>query len=101
MRFPVVAESVVHVLMDFLGDNNNTAALDVVFFVREILETNPKLRESILEQLLDTFTQIRSVRVCACALWILGEFSQNVSEMTQALSSIQEGLGPLPLDRGR
>ena len=36
-------------------------ALDVVFFVREIMETNAKLRPSILERLRDTFYQIRWV----------------------------------------
>ena len=97
MRFPVVAESVVHVLMDFLGDNNTTAALDVVFFVREILETNTHLRKAILQQLLDTFTQIRSSRVCSCALWILGEFSETSAEVEEALNCIKESLGELPL----
>ncbi|GMH39677.1 hypothetical protein BSKO_07575 [Bryopsis sp. KO-2023] len=97
MRFQDVAASVVHILMDFLGDSNTASALDVVFFVREILHTNPKLRESILEQLLESFTQIRSSRVCSCALWILGEFSQSPTEITDGLKVIKEALGPLPL----
>ena len=42
------------------GDTNSSSALDVVFFVREIMETNPKLRPTILARLLDTFSQIRS-----------------------------------------
>jgi len=45
--------------MDFLGDANTASALDVIFFVREIVETNDKLRPSILERLRDTFSQIR------------------------------------------
>jgi coatomer subunit beta len=59
LKFPDVAGSVVHLLMDFLGDTNTASALDVVFFVREIMETNERLRPSILERLRDTFTQIR------------------------------------------
>jgi len=35
IKFPDVAGSVVHLLMDFLGDQNVASALDVVFFVRE------------------------------------------------------------------
>lgn len=71
--------------MDFLGDSNTASALDVVFFVREIIETNPKLRESIVTRLLDTFSQIRSARVCACALWIIGEYCQSLPEVESGL----------------
>ena len=44
--------------MDFLGDANTASALDVIFFVREIMETNAKLRQSILARLRDTFYHI-------------------------------------------
>ena len=48
IKFPDVAASVVQILMDFLGDSNVASALDVIFFVREIMETNPKLRGQVL-----------------------------------------------------
>ena len=47
IKFPDVAASVVQILMDFLGDVNVASALDVIFFVREIMETNPKLRSQV------------------------------------------------------
>jgi coatomer subunit beta len=59
VKFPDVASNVVHLLMDFLGDPNTASALDVVFFVREIIETNARLRPSILDRLRDIFYQIR------------------------------------------
>lgn len=40
-----------------------SSALDVVFFVREICETHPALRPSILERLRDTFSTVRASRV--------------------------------------
>jgi coatomer subunit beta len=40
----LTAGNVLHLLMDFLGDTNTAAALDVVFFVREVMETNGGLR---------------------------------------------------------
>lgn len=43
VKFPDIAANVIHLLMDFLGDSNTASALDVVFFVREIMETNPKV----------------------------------------------------------
>jgi len=96
LKFPDVAGSVVHLLMDFLGDSNTASALDVVFFVREIIETNVKLRESILQRLLDCFYQIRSSRVCACALWIIAEYSTELATIEASLDVLKTSLGPLP-----
>lgn len=97
VKFPDVASSVVHLLMDFLGDESTASAIEVVFFVREIMETNQKLRQSILERLRDTFYQIRSTRVCSCALWIMGEYSASADEIDAAVSTIKQHMGPLPL----
>lgn len=96
LKFPEVASTVVHLLMDFLGDSNVASALDVVFFVREITETNPKLRESIMFRLLDTFYQIRSSRVCSCALWIIGEYSVSLQEIENGIAVIKQSLGDMP-----
>ncbi|XP_031484427.1 coatomer subunit beta-1-like [Nymphaea colorata] len=96
IKFPEVASTVVHLLMDFLGDNNVASAMDVVVFVREIIETNPKLRVSIITRLLDTFYQIRSSRVCSCALWIIGEYCLSASEVENGISTIKQCLGDLP-----
>jgi coatomer subunit beta len=87
---------VVHLLMDFLGDTNVASAMDVVVFVREIIETNPKLRVSIITRLLDTFYQIRAARVCSCALWIIGEYCISLSEVESGIATIKQCLGELP-----
>lgn len=78
---PQVASNVVHLLMDFLGDSSTSAALDVVFFVREMCETQPALAPSVLERLRDNFSTIRASRVCTCALWVLSEHSSTVEEV--------------------
>ncbi|KAL2465006.1 Coatomer subunit beta-1 [Abeliophyllum distichum] len=96
IKFPEVASTVVHLLMDFLGDNNVASAMDVVVFVREIIETNPKLRVSIVTRLLDTFYQIRAARVCSCSLWIIGEYCLSLSEVESGISTIKQCLGDLP-----
>lgn len=61
LRFPDVASTVVPMLMDFLGDSSPMSAMDVAYFVREIMETNERLRAGILQRLMDTFYQIRCV----------------------------------------
>ncbi|CAN1232346.1 Coatomer subunit beta-1 [Linum perenne] len=96
IKFPEVASIVVHLLMDFLGDSNIASAIDVVVFVREIIETNPKLRVSIVTRLLDTFYQIRAARVCSGALWIIGEYCLSLSEVESGIATIKQCLGELP-----
>ncbi|XP_050384402.1 coatomer subunit beta-1-like isoform X2 [Argentina anserina] len=96
VKFPEVASTVVHPLMDFLGDSNVASATDVAIFVREIIETNPKLRVSIITRLLDTFYQIRSSRVCTYALWIIGEYCLSLSEVESGIATIKQCLGELP-----
>ncbi|CAH9148087.1 unnamed protein product [Cuscuta epithymum] len=96
VKFPEVASTVVHLLMDFLGDNNVASAIDVAVFVREIIETNPKLRVSIVTRLLDTFYQIRAARVCTYALWIIGEYCLSLSEVESGIETIKQCLGELP-----
>ncbi|KAJ9167595.1 hypothetical protein P3X46_019214 [Hevea brasiliensis] len=96
IKFPEVASTVVHLLMDFLGDSNVASAIDVAVFVREIIETNPKLRVSIIIRLLDTFYQIRAARVCSCALWIIGEYCLSLSEVQNGIAIIKQCLGELP-----
>ena len=61
------------------------SALDVIFFVREIMETNSGLRQAILTRLLESFDQIRSSRVCSCTLWIVGEYCQTLEDVEAAL----------------
>ncbi|CAD5177201.1 coatomer subunit beta-1-like [Musa acuminata AAA Group] len=96
IKFPEVASTVVHLLMDFLGDTNVASSIDVILFVREIIEANPKLRVSIITRLLDTFYQICTARVCSCALWIIGEYCLSLSEVESGIQTIKQFLGDLP-----
>lgn len=97
VKFPDVAATVLHLLMDFLSDSNGASALDVAHFIREIAETNPKLHDSIIERLMDTFPAITASRVCTCALWIISEYCGTQGEVTDAIEMIKTCIGPLPL----
>ena len=70
---------------DFLGDYNTASALDVIFFVREIMETNVQLRSIILARLLESFKEIRSSRVCSSALWVIGEYCNTPADISAAM----------------
>lgn len=85
IKFPNIAASVVHVMLDYLGESSGasgigpssapTYAVDIVAFVREVLEKFPELRAEIMAKLLEIFTDIKSARVLRGVLWLIGEYS--------------------------
>ena len=70
VRFPDMAQAVIPVLMDFLSDNS-PSALDVILFLRELVQNFPQMRESILSRLHVLFATISSSKVCATEFHIL------------------------------
>merc|ERR1711871_34149 len=96
VKFPDVANNVVHLLMDFLGDTTGSSAVDVIFFVRETVDTYPHLRASILEKLVCMFPMIRSSRVARSALWILSQYSTDTDSACEAFETVCQAVGPLP-----
>jgi len=95
VKFPDIAESVVHVLMDFL--NVSEGAMDVVVFVRAIVEQYPLLREGVLRKLLGNFADIQGSNVLNVVLWILGEYCvDDLALLTEAFEEINANLGEPP-----
>ncbi|EGB05737.1 hypothetical protein AURANDRAFT_70289 [Aureococcus anophagefferens] len=90
LKFPDVAGSVVHVLMDFLGSNG---AMDVIIFVRSIIQQYPPLRVGILEKLVTTFNEITASPVFSTALWILGEYVESTELLQNSFDEILKGMG--------
>ncbi|KAI0931475.1 hypothetical protein AcW1_001131 [Taiwanofungus camphoratus] len=97
VKFSEVAASVVHALMDFLGDSNNPSALDVVAFVREVVEKFPPLRRTICEKLTQTLGDIKSGKVYRGVLWILGEYAEDVLEIQDIFRELRKVLGEIPI----
>ncbi|KAJ9107198.1 hypothetical protein QFC19_002858 [Naganishia cerealis] len=97
IKFSEVAANVVHVLMDFLGDNNNPSAVDVIAFVREVVEKFPKLRSEITDKLISTFGDIKSGKVYRGALWIVGEYCETEEQITKAMQEIRTVIGDVPI----
>ncbi|TBU34466.1 coatomer protein [Dichomitus squalens] len=97
VKFSEVAASVVHALMDFLGDSSNPSALDVVAFVREVVEKFPQLRGTICEKLTQTLPEIKSGKVYRGILWILGEYAEQPAEIEEVLRELRKVLGEIPI----
>jgi coatomer subunit beta len=90
VRFPQVAESVVLVLMDFLSTDGG---MQVIIFVRAIIEQYPPLRESILTKLLSSLDDISNSNVMCVCLWILGEYCEVPTLLMEAFDDINTQLG--------
>jgi coatomer subunit beta len=76
IRFSEVAASVVGSLMDFISEINNSSAVDVIGFVKEVVEKFPKLRPNIVERLTALLGEQRASKVYRGALWIIGEYGK-------------------------
>ncbi|KND03510.1 coatomer subunit beta [Spizellomyces punctatus DAOM BR117] len=97
IKFSEVAADVVHVLMEFLGESNNAAAVDVMAFVREVMEKFPDLRPSIIEKLLQTFMDMKTGRVFRGALWIIGEYALDIPAIEETMRQVRSALGEIPI----
>lgn len=97
IRFSEIATSVVDVLMDFIADFNNSAAVDVISFVKEVVEKFPKLRPSVVARLVSTLGEVRAGKVYRGALWVVGEYSLQESDIRDAWKRIRASLGEIPM----
>ncbi|KAF2255801.1 coatomer subunit beta [Trematosphaeria pertusa] len=98
IKFPEVAASVVGSLMDFISDvSSNASAVDVISFVKEVVERFPDLRPSIVERLVTTLGEVRAGKVYRGVLWIIGEFSLEAKDIRDAWKGIRSSLGEIPI----
>ena len=97
IKFDEVAASVVDLLMDFIADFNATSAVDVISFVKEVVERFPKLRSTIVERLVSTLSEVRAGKVYRGALWIVGEYSLETNDIREAWKRIRASLGEIPI----
>ncbi|KAI1747402.1 Coatomer, beta subunit [Xylaria castorea] len=97
IKFSEVAASVVDLLMDFIADFSNTSAVDVISFVKEVVEKFPKLRPSIVARLVDTLSEVRAGKVYRGIVWIVGEYSLEENDIRDAWRKIRASLGEIPI----
>ncbi|KAI4214537.1 MAG: hypothetical protein LQ351_002954 [Letrouitia transgressa] len=97
IKFSEIAASVVDLLMDFIADFNTTSAVDVISFVKEVVERFPKLRPTIVERLVSTLSEVRAGKVYRGALWIVGEYSLEAHDIRDAWKRIRASLGEIPI----
>lgn len=97
VKFDEVASSVVDLLLDFLGDFNTQSAVDVISFVKEVVEIFPSLRQTIVKRLIEALRDVHSSSVYRDALWILGEYCHDESDIHDAWVHLRKALGEIPI----
>ena len=83
--------------MEFIGEFSNASAIDVITFIKEVVEKFPSLRPGIIENLLSTLSDIKAKKVFRGALWILGEYCMEEKYIKDALRGIRKSVGELPI----
>ncbi|KAH8305356.1 hypothetical protein KR044_007822, partial [Drosophila immigrans] len=96
IKFPDVAGNVIPVLVEFLSDTNELAAVDVLIFIREAIQKFPALRALIIKHLIEAFPQIKSSKIHRAAVWILGEYVEG-AQILEVIAAIQQTLGDIPM----
>lgn len=83
--------------MEFINEFSNTSAVDVMNFIKEVVEKFPNLRDEILARLLSTLSDLKAKKVFRGALWILGEYCTTEKDIKNALRGIRNSVGELPI----
>ena len=80
-------------LLDFLTNGDKHTADFVLTFVREAIMRYPNLRCAVLGRLTEVFGSIKSVDVHRSVMWMLGEFSCSIEEISRVMVEIRAALG--------
>jgi coatomer subunit beta len=103
-RYAEVADSVVLVLLDFLGGDGG---YNVMQCVKSIVEQYPKFRSTIIRKIIDNVDEITNADALRVAMWILGEYSDTVDTSSNeimiydAYEAIRALLGDPPFIIGK
>jgi coatomer subunit beta len=84
-------------LLQHIGEFSNTSAVDVIGFIREVIEKFPSLRDGIIQNLLLMLMDIKAKKIFRGTLWILGEYCLSEKDIKEALRGIRKSIGELPI----
>jgi coatomer subunit beta len=83
-RYAEVADSVVLILLDFLGGEGG---YDVMQCVKSIVEQYPSFRNSIIRKIIDNLDEISNSDALRVALWMLGEYADTVDPAVSLITA--------------
>ena len=71
--------------------------LILVLLYSEVVEKFPDLRPTITEKLTQTFSEIKSGKVFRGALWIVGEYCSDPTDIQSTFQALRSVLGEIPI----
>jgi coatomer subunit beta len=99
VKYAEVADSIVLVLLDFLGGESGYTVLQCI---KSVLEQYPEFRPSIMRKIIDNFEEISNADALRVGTWIVGEYSDcsdpisGGSMIDDGFEAITKALGPSP-----
>ncbi|OAF71903.1 Beta-COP [Intoshia linei] len=97
LKYPEFANTVVSTLVEFLSDMNPDTSLEVLGFVRELMEKIPQIKSYLIKLLLDALPDMLSSNVHSTAIWIIGEFVSEKQVILKAVEVIKNCIGTIPI----
>lgn len=89
LRYAEVADSVVLVLLDFLGGEGG---YNVVQCVKSIVEQYPNFRGTIIRKIIDNLDEITTSEALRVAMWILGEYADTLDPTVSTVKILELAL---------
>lgn len=96
--FPEVSQSVVYLLMDYLGERDLHMTADVAMCIRSLVATHPSMRNYIMQRIIETLSDIQQSRVIRICLWILGEYCEDIELAQSLITCLYDTLLPIPTE---
>ncbi|KAG5506500.1 hypothetical protein JKF63_06003 [Porcisia hertigi] len=97
LRHPPSAPSMLPVLLDYVCDATSTSG-EVISLIKEVLLSQPELRQGMLKSLSDIFPMMTESSVMRTTLWMFGAYASSADEVLQALRMLKDAVGPLPFE---
>lgn len=97
VRFSEIAADAVELLLSIISELNSAAAVEVISFVKEVVEVYPDLRATVIKKLLHVLKQVKSGKVYRSILWVVGEYCLDEDEIRSVWVSIRKSIGEVPI----
>ena len=90
--YPDTVPQMIDPLMDsflMFEKKGSKASLETIVFIREVVETYPEHRSTILSKLNGLLSAIKNHMVLRVAIWIIGEYSSTQPQVDEAFEAIK------------